>query len=114
MEMQQHEEVKTTTNYWGYRELSANEIEEVGGGGDFSGTGFGGNTGYGASSYTSYASSQGSNSNVITSAQALALTQLVRGIPGRMSAAEMSQALFNFWFGGGPNPYAGFGGGDGN
>jgi hypothetical protein len=62
MEMQQHEEVKTTTNYWGYRELSANEIQEVGGGGDFSGDGFGGNTGYGASSYTSYASTQGSNS----------------------------------------------------
>jgi hypothetical protein len=42
MELQQHEEVKTTTNYWGYRELSANEIAEVGGGGDFSGDGFSG------------------------------------------------------------------------
>lgn len=59
METQQHEEVRTTTSYWGYRELSADEIYEVGGGGDFSGTGFGSNTGYGASSYTSSNSSSG-------------------------------------------------------
>jgi hypothetical protein len=82
MQMQQHEEVKTTTNYWGYRELSANEIEEVGGGGDFSGDGFGGNTGYGASSYTSYASSQPSNSETSAAAQqrALDLAILVGGM----------------------------------
>jgi hypothetical protein len=110
MEMQQHEEVKTTTNYWGYRELSANEIEEVGGGGDFSGTGFGGNTGYGASSYTSYASSQGSNSNVITSAQALAIAQLTGMIPGgARQTSDPWTSLFNF-FGGSFGSF----GGDGN
>jgi hypothetical protein len=98
MEMQQHKEVKTTTNYWGYRELSANEIAEVGGGGDFIGDGFGGNTGYGASSYTSYASSQGSNSNVVTSAQALALAQMLQYATGFGAAGSGPwQAAINFW-----------------
>lgn len=73
MELQQHEEVKTTTNYWGYRELSANEITEVGGGGDFSGDGFSG----GSDGYASAASSQSANA-----AQALALAQQLQYAAG--------------------------------
>jgi hypothetical protein len=84
MEMQKREEVKTTTNYWGYRELSANEVQEVGGGGDFSGDGFGGNTGYGTSSYTSYTASQSSNSSGMTGFASW-LTRALRSIYSKPS-----------------------------
>jgi hypothetical protein len=99
MEMQQHEEISTTTNYWGYRELSANEIDVVSGGGDFSGDGFGGHTGYGSSSYTSYASSQPSNSNGISNAQALALAQILQyGAGGGRYGPGPISAFLNFMF----------------
>jgi hypothetical protein len=76
METQKHEEVRTTTSYWGYRELTADEIGEVGGGVDFSGTGFGSHTGYGASSFTSYQSNQAA----LAQQRGLAVTALVFGI----------------------------------
>lgn len=65
MELQKHEEVKTTTQYWGYRELSANELLDVGGGGDFSGDGFGDGAGYGANGYAALAGAATANQDCI-------------------------------------------------
>lgn len=96
MELQIHEEVRNTTSYWGYRELSANEIQEVGGGGDFSGDGFGGNTGYGASSFTNYSSNQ----QAIAQQRGEDLTKLVFGIgrPGGVGNWGSAINLFRGWF----------------
>lgn len=48
MAMSKNEESKTTTHYWGYRELSAEELLKVGGGdGDGDGDGDGGDSGGG-------------------------------------------------------------------
>jgi hypothetical protein len=43
-------EAKVTSHYWGYRELTADEVSAVAGGGDFSGDGFdsGGKNGCGS------------------------------------------------------------------
>jgi hypothetical protein len=57
----QQTQVKTTSHYWGYRELEAHELAFVGGGGDFSGDGFGdGGSGSGAGSNTTEAGALGS------------------------------------------------------
>ncbi len=56
MENQEYETI-VTTHYWGYRELSVNEINEVGGGGDFSGNGFSGTDGYARGAPNNYTSS---------------------------------------------------------
>lgn len=91
----QHEEVKTTTSYWGYRELAANEIQEVSGGGDFSGDGFGGHTGYGSESYTSYSSNQAA----VAQQRGEDLTRLVFGIghPGGADWWGTAINLFRGW-----------------
>lgn len=55
MKIQNNEQVKTTTHYWGYRELTVEEMYMVGGGGDFSGDGFGaGQDGYAGGGPNSY------------------------------------------------------------
>jgi hypothetical protein len=41
MELKQHEQAKTTTQYWGYRELTTDELLRVGGGDDGDGDGDG-------------------------------------------------------------------------
>jgi hypothetical protein len=46
----QQQSKAVTSHYWGYRELTTDEINAVGGGGDFSGDGFNGNDGYAAAS----------------------------------------------------------------
>jgi hypothetical protein len=81
MELKEYESTKTTTKYWGYRELTADELLQVGGGDDGDGPGGddgddGDDSGADADSNMCMAADFG----VITADQAMSLTNSVIGI----------------------------------
>jgi hypothetical protein len=75
-------EAKVTSHYWGYRELTADEVSAVAGGGDFSGDGFDG-----SSNASSNGNSIGNQASAATEAQACAANnaQLTATLVGQMT-----------------------------
>ncbi len=89
-------EAKVTSHYWGYRELTADEISAVAGGdiGDYAD---GGDRGYGPGCES------GNSSNCISTAQQLGLvnqTQAITGGPARLgSPISQGGGVFGAFFG---------------
>jgi hypothetical protein len=116
MEFQQNQQVKTTTQYWGYRELSAEELQCVGGGDDSdrdAGDSYGGNSNTSNTGNTDASLGMCSRSEYsISSAQAEALAnsfggitkggwEAVNGLLGNIRAGIFDGGWFGGNFGGG-------------
>lgn len=104
MELSNIQAINSTTHYWGYRELSTEEISVVGGGGDFSGDGFdsGGANGCGSSENATGNQAAAATASMAAAAEcdlarATALAGLAGAIAGRGGMALQGLEAYRTW-----------------